>query len=173
VLGPGLGDGLQLDVGGVAPQGVEVVADRPEFLGGEEQVGLAAEGGQGGVVQPPEGDGALGELGGRAVRQRVGVQRLARDLVNDAVGQELLGDGARVGRGHARDVVPHARGDGGVQAQQVADGGGDGLPHGVHYAREGVDLDDRRVARGRRAHSEGLADRVREQRRGDLPLLVG
>ena len=54
VLAPRLGERLQFDVGGVAPEAEEVLADRLELLGIEGQRALGIDSGEAGAVQRPD-----------------------------------------------------------------------------------------------------------------------
>ena len=97
VLGPGLGERFEFDVGGVALQGAEMRLDRLHLVQGQAQAALARQLHQAGIVERGEGD-----LGARVAHvtagqaQADGLARVDGDLLDRPVGEALPGQAVEV-----------------------------------------------------------------------------
>ena len=92
VLAPGLGEGLEFDVGRLAAGRAEVVLDRLHLGQREEQVLLAGEGFELVIGEVAQGD--VGELEGVgvALRELGREEGVEVDRLDDAVGEDAGGD---------------------------------------------------------------------------------
>ena len=96
VLAPGLGEGFEFDVGGLAVLVAVVLLDALHLFEREEEVAVAAEGFEAGVVEITEGDTGQFEVLGGAALEGGGVVGVGVDFLNDGVAQAAGGEGLGV-----------------------------------------------------------------------------
>ncbi len=173
VLGPGLGEGFEFDVGGVSAQGLVVVLDGLHLVEVEEEVSFAREFFELMVVELADGDVGEDELVGVPVGELLWMERHSVDPGDDGVGQELIGQGLGFGIGDAQDIVSVAGGDRCADADECEDGVGYGLCRRIHDPGERVDLDE--CAAGFGAADDGAFDDGVGQKLVDdlIELIVG
>ena len=178
MLAPGLGDGFQFHVAGIAVEGAEMGLDRPHFGQREVELAFAAEAFEGGVVHRADGHGGEAEFVGRTELQPIEAQRADDHLLDGVVGQHFRAQKRQFVGGQAGDECPLSlwerarvraarpavflqeadsvflQGADGLGPQaEIGDGLHGALGDGVHHAGFGQDVNpgkwpDRRFGQG-------------------------
>ena len=150
VLAPGLGQGLQLGVGGIATLGGEPLLDGHHLVSGQAEAADPADLQQGVVVQLAEGDDPGGERRGPEIG--VGRGQVADGPpLDDGVVQHLVGQQLELVVG--QEAVDHPPGGHGCRLHRQAELGGrplqlGGLPVGHPGPEAGLDDGHPAVAAG-------------------------
>ena len=119
VLAPGLCDGFQLDLHGIAAQTVEMIAHCVEFGGREREAAVAAELLKRGVVEAGEAHAALRERPRTAAGERAQQQRADHHVVDRLAGQQLPGKAIDLARLECwQPICAHTPHRGGPQSEE-------------------------------------------------------
>ena len=154
MLAPGLGDRFQLDVGRIAAELAEVLADRLHLGQLQIELPLAAEAHQGVVVELADRHGADFEAIGPAEVEPRERQRADDDLLDGVVGQQALPMSRTIGVVDAGEPVLAERGGGLEWHAEIGRGGERALGDGIHHARLEQHGD---ALRRRRSHRVAMA----------------
>lgn len=176
VLAPGLGEGFQFDVRGIAALALVFGLDGGHLFGRHEEVGIATQFGELFGIQAANGDVAELEGVRRAAGETIGGPGGEMDLVDDFVGDGALSEEFGGVGGDTDNIEAETGGDGDggggvgseLGADEVGDGIADGLGGGVHDSGKRVDFDGG-GAGARSAGAEGglFGDGVGEEASGD------
>ena len=161
VLAPGLGKGLQLDIGRMTPDRSEVVGDGVQLGEVERQAAFAVERFEPVVVETGDVDQFdVGAGSGFRVDERR-LDRAERPTFDHSVGQQPLGEKGQGGVvGIALDLIARASGDRGDRRPDGVGGQGDCLSRGIGHTRKQCGLDRLRV---RDRPLAGLQQRIDEE----------
>lgn len=177
VLAPGLGEGFQFDLVGFAAEGLVVGANGLHLGQIQKEVAVAAEPGEGSIVQISDRDGDHDGLSGVSGGKAIGPEGAGVEVVDDGVGQQSRGEALSVGLVHAAKLVSPTGLNGWLYADEVGDRLGNGLGCWVHDARLGVNFDSADTGCGFSGSDvRDLADGVGEHcahNRGELVIAQG